>query len=79
MQEILPKQLKKFTLLNNIKKRESTPLPFVLFSSSSAVEQMAVNHWVVGSIPTWGVAKKKDVYVVFFNFFHSTFFKCSKL
>lgn len=34
---------------------------------------MAVNHWVVGSIPTWGVAKKKMCMLFFSTFFTQLF------
>ena len=39
---------------------------------------MAVNHWVVGSIPTWGVAKKKMCMLFFSTFFTQLFLSVAK-
>lgn len=47
-------------------------------SNSSEVEQMAVNHLVVGSIPTWGGISRNFFRVFFFFLLFSSFFVYEK-
>lgn len=48
------KQFKKYDLVNLNQGKGSLSISLLLISNSSVVEQMAVNHLVVGSNPTWG-------------------------
>ena len=48
------KQFKKYDLVNLNQGKGSLSISLLCFSNSSVVEQMAVNHLVVGSNPTWG-------------------------